>query len=1172
MSSFSVPMDFHRLYAILALFFLSSMTAAWALPPDFVEEQLYKAQVKAVDLEFLPDGRLLMLGKTGEILIMDPQSAPPVSKGDYMTLTKINSVNEKGLLSIDLDPDFQNNGYFYVYYNYTPDPDNLDAEGEPVNRGYSRVSRFVHQENSGGLSSRGNLASETIIWEDLDPAERCCHFGGTVDFGPDGKLYLIIGDKFDNAVGQDLTRSGGKIYRLNKDGSIPAGNPDFSAIEPNALPGIWAYGIRNPFRSMWDRQTNRLFIGEVGGNDQATAAEDVHLGRAGANYGWPNCEGSACSPSKPSTPAPFDSFDLPIYSFQHQGDGAAIVGGPVYRGSQFPGSYQGAYFFGDYARATIRYITFNGNGNVSGDFDFHDAATKITSLHQGPDGALYYTRFGNSTLQRIRYIGSGNRPPVITQATASTESGPGPLPVTFTGVATDAENDSLAYHWVFGDGAEADGAIVTHTYSGNGTFTAFLQVTDGTTTVASNSLQIAVGSGPQVTIQTPADGTLFRGGATLEFSATATDPDEALGEANYTWEILFHHNDHFHTGPVFQGSSGSVYIETTGHAWNDNTRYEIIATVTDSDGLMDVRSVFVYPDKVDITLDTVPSGQTLYLDGIPRSTPYVYDTLIDFQHTISAPEAVCIGGTQYTLSSWSDGGQPEHDIIVPDTDATWKANYAAGGTCSGGNNVPVSSGLIVHLETDSGVTVSGDTVTGWQDLSGKGNHLVANGAPRVLSGELNGLDVIDLDGTDDSLVRSFGLNALPAGNADRTVFFFVNYREKGWGGFSYGTNSSNDLFGVAVNPTSNLAIQGWGGPNDIDSEVPGVGEGWLVQSVVLNASSLSHYRDGSLIDSFVQGYTTQPEKIVVGAEIDGAPVVSMQVAAALVYDRALSEGERQQVEAYLQNKYGDGVAAPAAAISISSPRDGSVLGGPNVTVSYTTTGFDLVNVDHVQLSLDGVSSEWQHEATGSYTFRGVSPGVHTLTAQLYKDHDTALSNSEALDSVTVTVKEVTVPTIAITSPEEGETVSGPSLSINYTVAGPFDHIHFTMDGAPAIMEFNPTGVFTFEGVSEGDHVITAELVNANHVELDNPEAADSVAVTVVNSQGGGGSTGGGSTGGGSTGGGSTSGGSTTGSTSGSGSASGGSVGGDSGGGGLDPFLLALLVIPGMARLRRGQRS
>lgn len=1159
------------LFTGVVLHLAAAVPSAWALPANFVEEDLYQANIRAMDVEFLPDGRMLMLVKTGEILIMDPRSAPPLNKGDYMTITRINTVNEKGLLSIALDPDFQSNGHFYVLYNYTPDPFNLDAEGEPLNRGYSRVSRFTHQENSGGLSSRGSLASETVIWQDPDVAERCCHYGGTVNFGPDGRLYLVIGDKFDNAVAQDLTRSGGKIYRLNKDGSVPAGNPDFSSIEPNALPGIWAYGIRNPFRSMWDIPTGRLLIGEVGGNDQATAAEDLHLGRAGANYGWPNCEGASCAPTKPVTPAPFDSFDLPIYSYQHQGDGAAIVGGPVYRGSQFPASYQGAYFFGDYARQTIRYLTFNGAGNVTGAYDFHDAATKITSLRQGPDGSLYYTRFGNGAkLRRIRYIGSGgNNPPVITRATASPQSGPGPLQVTFTGAATDAENDPLSYHWVFGDGVEADGAVVTHTYSGNGTFTAFLQVADGSTTVASDTLQINVGSGPSVTIQTPADSTLFRGGQTLEFSATATDPDEVLGESAYAWEILFHHNDHFHTGPVFQGSNGSVYVETTGHAWNDDTRYEIIATVTDSDGLTDTQSVFVYPDKVNITLDTVPAGQTVYLDGIPRSTPFVYDTLIDFQHTISAPEAVCIGGTQYTLGSWSDGGLPEHDIIVPTTDASWTATYVAGGACSGGSGLPVSSGLAVHLESDSGVTTDGNTVTGWLDQSGKGNNLVADGAPTLLAGELNGLPVIDLDGSSDALMRNFGLNALPAGNADRTVFFVVSYREKGWGGFSYGNGSSNDLFGVEVNPAGNFAIQGWGNSNDFDSETNGLGEGWLVQSVVLNADTLSHYRDGSLIDSFVHGYTTQPEKIVIGAEIDGAPKVSMQVAAALVYDRALSESERQQVESYLQNKYGDGVAPPAPAISISTPRDGTVLGGPNVTVSYTTTGFDLVNVDHVQLSLDGVSGDWQHEATGSYTFKGVSPGVHTITAQLFLDHDSPLPNPEATDSVTVTVKEVTVPTITITGPENGETVAGPRVSINYNVAGPFDHIHFSLDGAPEIMEFNPTGVFTFEGVSDGDHVITAVLVNANHVELGNPEASDTVSISVASSASGGGSTGGGSTSGGSASGGSTSGG--TGS--GSGSTNTGSSGGTgSGGGAVGPLLVVLLLVPGVARLRRARRG
>ncbi|MCG6870474.1 MAG: PQQ-dependent sugar dehydrogenase, partial [Gammaproteobacteria bacterium] len=720
-----------------------------ALPADFVEEDLYQAQAKMIALEFLPDGRMLALRKTGEIHIFDPQDKPPLGRVDYMVITDINSDDERGLLDIALDPNFSSNNYFYLYY----------VNGS-TNR--ARVSRFQHVENSGGTSSRGNLGSEQIIWEDNVDAIGCCHLGGSIVFGPDGKLYFVIGDKFENNISQDLTKTGGKVYRLNKDGTIPSDNPDFSAIEPNAVPGIWAFGIRNPFRSSWDMQRNRLLMGEVGGNDQATATEDVHVGRAGANYGWPNCEGSTCNPTSPALPAPFDKFDAPLFSYDHAGVGAAIVGGFVYEGSVFPASFRDAYFYGDYARGVIRYLTFGGGGSVSGDFAFHAGADKITNLKEGPDGALYYTRFGaGAKIRRIRYLGSGgNQPPVITQASGDPISGADPLDVTFTGVATDNENDPLTYHWIFGDGVEADGAVISHTYNGNGSYSAVLQVSDGATTVASQPIQIDVGSAPEVTLLTPVDGTTFRAGETIPFSASATDADGTLGEANISWEILFHHNDHFHTGPAYSGSIGSLYVETTGHDWNDSTRYEFIVDVQDSDGLTDTASVFAFPDKVNLGLETIPPGQTIYLDEIPKVTPVVYDTLIDFQHNVDALSTACINDVQYTFDSWSDGGAAKHDIVVPDTDLTVVATYVLeGGACSVGP--PVTPTITISSPVE-GETIVGTDVTVQYEILGTGYdhvHFSIDSEPYIAEHNLTGTFVFNNVADGAHLIRAALVNA-----------------------------------------------------------------------------------------------------------------------------------------------------------------------------------------------------------------------------------------------------------------------------------------------------------------------------------------------------------------------------------------------------------------------------
>ena len=114
--------------------------------------------------------------------------------------------------------------------------------------------------------------------------------------------------------------------------------------------------------------------------------------------------------------------------------------------------------------------------------------------------------------------------------------------------------------------------------------------------------------------------------------------------------------------------SGSFTIPTSGHDFSGNTRYRITLTVRDSTGLAATKSVIVQPRKVNLSFDTVPSGRTLYLDGIAKTTPFVYDTLVGFNHTIEARNQIA-GNTSYTFASWSDGGGQQHTITVPSASA-----------------------------------------------------------------------------------------------------------------------------------------------------------------------------------------------------------------------------------------------------------------------------------------------------------------------------------------------------------------------------------------------------------------------------------------------------------------------------------------------------------------------
>ncbi len=900
---------------------LEAFRTTLGLPANFEDQKVLVNLTQPIDIAVLPDGQLLVLQKGGEIVITNPQSASPTAK-TYLQLPRVDVKREKGLLSITLDPNFANNNYFYLYYHNKRED-------------RARISRFVHHVD------HAHAEDEKVIWEDnIVTATQAIsdHWGGTLDFGPDNYLYLAIGDKKDRpADAQNLSLSAGKIIRVDpsavdkggewvqgksNDHLIPDNNPFIDGPGGN-LDEIWAIGLRNPFRGEWDVPSGRFFIGEVGGNIQSgvdISYEDIHvatLANAGANFGWPGCEGPNCSGPKPANYSP------PIFSVQHT-DSRAIVGGGIYRGNLFPKAYQGAFFFTDYAKGWLRYLTFDAAGKLSkdvpeGGFKFADDRDlgSPVALEVGADGAMYYVDIVEGELRRITY-NSGNLPPKITVAKTNLTSGKSPLTVKFDVSATDPENDRLTYLWDFGDGTSSTLEDPTHTYTTSGRYVPTVKVSDSKHSINSFLNPISVGAPPTATIDLPQSGRLFRAGERIVIKGMATDPDETLTGKNFDWNVRFIHDDHKH--PVLSDVSGtqiSFDIPVSGHDFSDSTGFEITLKVTDSDGLSNtvVRSIF--PDKVDLTFDSsgVPGGVNLVLDGVSRTGTFVYDTLIDFTHTIAAPKTVTAGGTLYTFQGWSNGvNTAEQTITVPTANQKITANYVKTTQTPPPNTgtLPVS-GLVLNLDADAGVTTSGGVVNGWADQSGRGNHLSSAGDPTLLVGALKGHNVIQLDGRGDKLTRTLTLNGLPDGNKARSMFVVTKYDGSGYGGASYGDNQNNEAFGTIVMPNGKLMLQGWGRANDLRSGVAGTGQGWLIQEVVYDGTTAKHYKDGQLIDSKTHAYNTDiigGKGLVIGAEIDGSSDVDMDIAAMLVYDRALSDAERQQVEAYLQSKYFGSVVTP----------------------------------------------------------------------------------------------------------------------------------------------------------------------------------------------------------------------------------------------------------------------
>ena len=612
------------------------------------------------NVEFLPDGRMLVAELAGTIHVLEPPYTTP-DPTPFLRIGNIASGGvQQGIFDVALDPDFATNHYFYVFYTL----------GTPT---VDRLARFTANAALTGTVP----GSELVLYQ--DPGEAFIeHHGGAIAFGNDGKLYFTTGDHFAGTPSQDLRSPRGKVHRIDKDGFAPLDNPFHDGAGPN-WDSVWAYGLRNPFRAYFDGPTNRLLIADVGGN-VATSNEELNLGVAGANYGWPDNEGPCAAPCR-----------SPLYDYEHNGGNGSITGGFVYHGTQFPSSMRGNYFFADYAQRWIRRLTFDSDGDVSGVFNFepisgdpNESAGDIVDLTEGPDGALYYVdlgysdisgSFGVSKIRRIRYLQSNQAPVAI--ASGAPTSGAQPLEVRFSSAGSrDPEGEPITYAWDFGDGTSSTTSNPTHTYTQAGRYVVRLTVSDGVNSSISTPLEINVGNAPTATIDSPGDGTRFQAGDVIGYSGRATDTEDGtLPAGAFTWTVDFLHDDHVHPTTVTSGvRSGTFGIPTSGHDFQGNTRYRIMLTVTDSDGLTDTESVIVSPQKVDLAFDTAPDGLTLYVDGVARAAPFVLDTLVGFNHTVEARDQ-----SDYIFDSWSDGGAQSHTIVAPSTEQSYTAAFTPAG-------------------------------------------------------------------------------------------------------------------------------------------------------------------------------------------------------------------------------------------------------------------------------------------------------------------------------------------------------------------------------------------------------------------------------------------------------------------------------------------------------------
>ncbi len=331
---------------------------------------LVSGLVGPVDISSAGDGsgRLFIVERFGRIRIWDGATllAQPFLDIGVLTTTD----GERGLLGIAFHPSYGTNGRFFVHYT--------DLNGGNVLAEYA-------------VSTDADLAdpsSAAILLQVAQPFSN--HNGGQIRFGPDGYLYMAIGDGGSGGDpqnnGQNLDTLLGKILRLDVDGAapyaIPADNP--FAGRPGARPEIWAYGLRNPWRFSFDRLTGDLFIADVGQNRFEEVDFQPASAAGGENYGWRLMEGFSCF-DPPSGCNGTGDLVLPILEYDRS-LGASVTGGFVYRGRRFP-DLAGYYIFADFITGRI--------------FAARQAAGGQWSLETALDSTLSISAFGEDDTGEI---------------------------------------------------------------------------------------------------------------------------------------------------------------------------------------------------------------------------------------------------------------------------------------------------------------------------------------------------------------------------------------------------------------------------------------------------------------------------------------------------------------------------------------------------------------------------------------------------------------------------------------------------------------------------------------------------------------------------------------------------------------------------------------------------
>ena len=374
---------FRFLFSIILILILTG--ASFLSPSGFREEVVVNGLEFPVSMVFTPDGRLLYTERfTGRIRVIEDATSdkPRLLPGPLFQIGPVSGYFERGLLGITIDPEFEKNGFIYFFYSH--------RGSDPIKDPYRhRLMR---------ITAKGNIGTDPVpILDNLPIGSQSesgngNHNGGNIAFGPDGKLYLTMGDLATPSNSQDLDSFAGKVLRLNPDGSAPTDNPFYDPGNPGS-PGsyIFALGLRNSFDFTFHPITGRLFATENG----PASNDELNILEPGKNYGWDNDQKSGKRNKK--------GYIDPILEYKKV---IAPTGITFYTGNAYPDKYRNNLFFVDWNMGLIHRIALKGkNEDQVGliDDNFYKHKDGLVDIVTGPDGLLYLSNPGG--IYRLVYIG-----------------------------------------------------------------------------------------------------------------------------------------------------------------------------------------------------------------------------------------------------------------------------------------------------------------------------------------------------------------------------------------------------------------------------------------------------------------------------------------------------------------------------------------------------------------------------------------------------------------------------------------------------------------------------------------------------------------------------------------------------------------------------------------------